>query len=222
MTLPFDVTQFFAAFAKYNTAVWPAQVVLLGMGAVAVAVAWHSKASAGMDRAVGAVVASLWVWMGLVYHVGFFRAINPAAVPFGALFVAQGLLLLWGGTLRHDLRFDVQPGVRSAAGAALLAYAFLIYPLLNAIAGHAYPAAPTFGLPCPTTIFTLGLLLWADGPRWSLLAVPLGWSVVGGSGAMLLHVPADYGLLAAGATVGVLSFYKPKPTPIPTALTSVS
>jgi len=221
MTLPFDVEQFFAVFARYNTAVWPGQVILLALAAGAVALAWHSQGDVWMDRAVATVLALLWIWMGVVYHIGFFRAINPAAVLFGALFVAEGLLLAWYGVLHHGLEFR-PTGARGAAGTALLAYAFFIYPLLNGLAGHRYPATPTFGLPCPTTIFTFGLLLWAEHRRWSVLVVPLVWSVVGGSAALLLRVPADVGLLAAGVVAGALSFYKPKPTPIPSALTSVS
>jgi uncharacterized protein DUF6064 len=221
MTLPFDVAQFFEVFARYNTAVWPAQVILLALAAGAVALAWRSESDAWMDRAVAAVLALLWVWMGVVYHLGFFRAINPAAAVFGALFVAEGLLLAWYGVVRHELRFR-PAGTRGAAGVALLGYAFLIYPFLNGLAGHRYPATPTFGLPCPTTIFTFGLFLWAEQRRWSLLAAPLLWSVVGGSAALLLRVPADYGLMAAGVIAGALSFYNPKPTPIPSALTSVS
>ncbi len=32
--------------------------------------------------------------MGGVYHLGFFRPIDPAAIGFGALFVLEGVLLL--------------------------------------------------------------------------------------------------------------------------------
>jgi hypothetical protein len=38
----------------------------------------------------------------------------------------------------------------------------VVYPLLGIRFGHSYPRAPLFGVaPCPTTIFTFGLLLWA-------------------------------------------------------------
>lgn len=36
--------------------------------------------------------------------------------------------------------------------------------------------------------------------RW-LLAVPLLWTVVGGSAAVMLSVPQDYGLIVAGLLV---------------------
>lgn len=47
-------------------------------------------------------------------------------------------------------------------------------PSLGVAIGHTYPAQPTFGLPCPTTIFTFGLLLWVRPPvPWSLLVIPV-------------------------------------------------
>lgn len=65
---------------------------------------------------------------------------------------------------------------------------------------------PLFGIaPCPTTIFTIGILLL--GPwhvaRW-LLLIPVLWTIIGGSAALLLNVPQDYGLLAA--FLAVLAF----------------
>ena len=57
-----------------------------------------------------------------------------------------------------------------------------------------------FGVaPCPTTIFTFGILLWAvkSVPAY-LLIIPLIWSIVGMSAAVNLRVPQDYGLVVAG------------------------
>lgn len=78
------------------------------------------------------------------------------------------------------------------------------------------PAMPTFGLPCPTTIYTLGLLLWAERPmpRW-LLTVPLAWSVLGASAARQLGVWEDLGLVAAGVLAGLLVFMPQTSGPSP-------
>lgn len=64
-----------------------------------------------------------------------------------------------------------------------------LYPLIGLIVTHPYPETPSFGVaPCPTTIFTLGLLLLVRHPRpWLLAAVPLLWSVLGGSAAFILN-----------------------------------
>ncbi len=109
------------------------------------------------------------------------------------------------GAVQRRLRFRFQPTLRGFAGALLLGYGLAAYPLLGYAAGHRYPATPTFGLPCPTTIYTLGLLLWAERPmpRW-LLTVPLVWSAIGASAALQLGVLEDLGLVVAGAVSLVL------------------
>lgn len=91
--------------------------------------------------------------------------------------------------------------------AVLLAYALVGYPLLGVALGHRYPATPTFGLPCPTAILTLALLLWAEPPvPKALLLVPLIWAAIGTSAAILLGVWQDLGLGVAGLVTGLLIF----------------
>jgi len=205
MTLPFDVAQFLAVFARYNEAVWPAQVVLTVLAVAAVGLALRARAWS--DRAVSGVLALFWIWMGLVYHVAFFSAINPAATVFGASFVLEGIALAALGGVAGRLRFRFRPSVQGGVGAVLLAYALVGYPLLGVALGHRYPATPTFGLPCPTTIFTLGVLLWAEPPvPQTLLLVPLIWSAIGTSAAILLGVRQDLGLGMAGLVTGLLIF----------------
>ena len=100
-------------------------------------------------------------------------------------------------------------------------FALLVYPLLGWAMGHRYPEVPTFGLPCPTTIFTIGTLLFARGavPR-SLLVVPVLWSAVGSSAAFTLGVYQDLGLLVAGvvavmAMTPVMTSRRPTPPTAP-------
>ena len=205
MRLPFTPEAFFDVFERYNEAVWPAQVALALLALVAVGLAVRGEGVA-RARGVAGVLALLWLWMGVVYHLAFFRAINPAAVAFGVAFVAQAALLVWYGVLRARLAFRPRLDARGVSGGLLLAYALVGYPLLGAALGHGYPASPTFGLPCPTTIFTLGLLLWAAPPApWPVLVIPLGWAIVGTSAAVQLGVREDFGLGVAALAVVVLT-----------------
>jgi hypothetical protein len=78
----------------------------------------------------------------------------------------------------------------------------MIYPVLGSVLGHGYPMAPTFGAPCPSTIFTFGILLWARPwvPLrlivipfvWAVLAAPaaIGWGVIEDGGMPLIAVVA--------------------------------
>lgn len=197
MDLPFSTEQFFEVFRRYNSGVWPAQVLLTGLGLLAALLAFRPRP--GSDRIVAGTLALVWAWMGAVYHIGFFRSINPAALAFGLLFLFQAILFLWYGVLRSDLRFRAPRSVAGLIGGSLLVMAFVVYPLLARSFGHLYPAAPTFGLPCPTTIATLGLILWLVPPvPLPLVAVPLVWSAVGTSAAVVLGVREDFGLGLAG------------------------
>jgi hypothetical protein len=61
------------------------------------------------------------------------------------------------------------------------------------------------GLPCPTTIFTFGLLLRSGRsvPLY-VLPVPIAWSLLGFSAAYSLGIWEDVGLLLAGLIGGFL------------------
>jgi hypothetical protein len=122
------------------------------------------------------------------------------------LFVLEGVLLIAVGGWQERLHIAWRPGIAGIAGAAMIAYALVVYPLLGYRLGHRYPAAPTFGVPCPTTILTLGLLAWAAPPRpWAVLAIPLAWSAVAVVAAVRLGVWEDLGLVVAGVLLGLLA-----------------
>ena len=203
MDLPFTVEQFTTVFERYNLAVWPAQILLGALGLIAVVLAARPRPHFG--RIVSLILGFFWIWMGLVYHLRFFAAINPAAHGFAALFALQGTAFLIVGTARGDLSFRYRQDIQGVTGALVLAYALVVYPLLGILFGHAYPAAPTFGLPCPTTIYTFGLLLWTGRkfPRL-ILAIPLIWSVIGFSAALTLGMVEDTGLLVTGLAATAL------------------
>lgn len=196
--LPFTRDQFLSVFATYNEATWPMPVVAYVLGFVVFVLAVRPSSAA--NRLVPVILAAMWMWTGIVYHGLFFRPINPAATIFAIAFVVQGALFLLHGRLVF-----ATSRARRWTGSVLVIYAMVLYPLLGLGAGHVYPAAPTFGItPCPLTIFTFGILLLAvEVPRW-LLIVPLVWSVIGGSAAILLAVPEDWMLLVSSVLAAVM------------------
>lgn len=194
--LPFSTEQFFAVFREYNEAVWPLQVLLVLLALCAIALIPIKRAWA--DHVISGVLSFLWIWVGVVYHVVFFAPINALAYAFAALSLAGAVLFLWS-SVRGQLRFEWRRNVRSGIGALLIVFALIVYPLWSWMTGHGYPLMPTFGLPCPTTIFTIGVLafLVAPYPRM-VLAVPIVWCLIGSQAAVLLAVPQDLGLVVAG------------------------
>lgn len=162
MQLPFTIEQFYGVFREYNSAVWPAQVSLVALAVVAVALVAVPRRWSG--AAISAILAFLWAWLGLAYHLAFFTAINPGAYAFAAVSLAGTIVFLWQGVLRRKLEFRVVPGARTVVGLILVVFALVVYPVWSYYAGHRYPALPTFGLPCPTTIFTVGVLAFLVAP----------------------------------------------------------
>jgi len=192
--LPFTESQFLEVFASYNSAVWPVVVALW------IATGWFSVVLfRGRTSAVAlSVLAAVhWAWSGAAYHAIFFARINPAAWLFAALFLAQALAFIWLGVVRRGLAFGGARGPRRVLAVLFVVYA-LAYPVLVLAFGHRFPGAPAFAVPCPTTLWTAGLLLTAAKPAPRLLyVVPIVWSVVGGSAAWLLGMTPDLMLLAA-------------------------
>lgn len=195
--MPFTTEQFFEVFVRYNQAIYPWQVIAVLAGVTAVALLWRDTRLATVG--VLLVLAAMWLVNGIGYHWLHFAPINPVARLFAAVFVAEALLLAWAALARTGLRLRPGGDLVSILGLVCIVFALAVYPALGWLAGHRYPAVPMFGVaPCPTTIFTIGVLL--QGPwrevRW-LLVIPGLWAAIGGSASVLLAVPQDFGLLAA-------------------------
>lgn len=202
MRVPFDVDQFFDVFRRYNEGVWPAQWILLTLALAAVLLAIRMRDNA---RSINAILALLWLWMGSVYHAAYFSAVTRAAIVFAVAFVVQAAIFAWLAVRRGSPSYRIRWSPGGVAGALLVLYGVVGYPLLTRALGHIYPFAPTFGVPCPTTIFTFGLLAWAErGMPRRVFLVPAAWSLIGLSAAVNLSMPADFGLPVAAVVMGVL------------------
>jgi hypothetical protein len=209
--LPFTRDQFLGMFEAYNQAIWPAQVVAYVLGTTAVALLiWRPR---GSDRLIAGVLAVFWLWLGAAFLLIAMRTIDggPGPLAFGVAFVLQGALWLLAGVFRQGLRFDARLTGSSILGWALITYALVIYPVLGVLAGHVYPRQPMFGVaPCPTVIFTFGVLLLtaARVPKY-LLIVPFAWAVTSGLSAPLnFGIYEDFGLVVAGVVGTALLIWR--------------
>ena len=194
--LPFTEPEFLGIFAAYNSALWPVAVALW-----LATLGFSVELLRGRARpvALSALAVVHWAWSAVAYHAFFFTRINPAAWIFALLFVAQTFAFAWFGMARGRLKFDWGRTPRHMLAGLFLVYA-LLYPALVLLSGHVLPRAPAFAVPCPTTLFTAGLLFTGvpPVPRW-LFVVPVVWSLIGGSAAVSLGMTPDLMLFVAGA-----------------------
>lgn len=212
MNIPFTIEEFLNVFRTYNESLWPIQIALYAIALIAFVLVFSKYKYS--SRIVSLILALLWTWMGVVYHIIYFAAINKAAYVFGGVFLLQASIFLYFGVFKQSIQLEFKLNATGVIALILIAYSLILYPLIGRALGHVYPQAPTFGVPCPTTIFTFGILLYSvHRIPWYIIIIPLLWSIVGFSAAMNLGIQEDYGLVMAGLlSAAILLFGKPKPS----------
>jgi Family of unknown function (DUF6064) len=209
MELPFTTEQFIELFKNYNQSVYPMQIVFYLLGTTVIILS--IKKTINADRIINIILSFSWLWMGIVYHLIYFTQINKAAYLFGDIFILQGLLFFYQGVLNNKLSYKFHFDKFGWTGALLIFFALVIYPFIGYIFGHVYPVSPTFGLPCPTAIFTFGILIWSDKKvPVTILIIPFLWSIIGFFAALKLGVYEDTGLLVAGILGTLITVYGTK------------
>ncbi len=207
MKPPFSLEQFLHVFRNYNLAVYPMQIVLYLLSGIAVYLVF--KPNPKSDKIINLILSFLWFWMAIVYHIIFFTAINKAAYIFGGLFIIQGMLFLIFGAFQNKVSFHFKNDKYAITGITLILFATIVYPVLGYFFGHIYPSSPTFGLPCPTTIFTFGfLLLNTNKCPITILIIPFIWSVIGFLAAFQFGILEDTGLIVASLLSVFLLMYR--------------
>jgi hypothetical protein len=206
--LPFTADVLYSSFEAYNRALWPLPILAFVLALAAILLTLRPVR--GGDRAIGALLAIAWLWVGVGYHLLHHAAIDFSAPLYGVFFVVQGLLLAWGAAVRDRLAFRFRADSFGCAGLALALGATILWPIANGLLGFGWQSVRLVGLaPAPTTIFTLGLLLLIDGRTPLYLAIiPVLWTLVAGATAWILSIPQDLCLPAAGLGALCLILWK--------------
>lgn len=204
MKLPFSTEEFLNVFGQYNSEVWPIQLILYLLAGIVLLVLFLNYGK--QDKVINLVLSLFWFWMGIVYHLIYFSEINPAALLFGGAFIIQALILAYFGILKRQIQYRLDKTVYGITGIIFAVFGLFIYPILSVSSGHIFPKMPTFGLPCPTIIFTIGILLFSiNRLPWYIYLIPLLWSLIGISAAITLSIKEDFALGIAGA-IGLVYF----------------
>ncbi len=192
MQPPFTEAQFLDAFRRYNQAVEPALWPLMLLALVVAGAALRGTTRS--MRVAFALLGLLWLWTAIAYHLAFFATLGTVGYLFGALFALQALLFLRLAAASRPPAPGAPSGARGAAALLLVLYALVGYPLVGMAWGHRFPASATFGTPCPTTIFTFGILLLAAPVPRTTLVIPALWSVIGSTAVLSFGMREDVGL----------------------------
>ena len=202
-----DPDLFREVLLKYNREMWTLVYITYGMGLVSLFTIVFKPAAARW--VVSVTLSALWLWSSIVFFVLKFSEVTPIFYAGSVLFFIQSVLFILAGSgkgLRHTLKFGRKPGGGSGAlGIFAVMYALILYPLIGSISGYALTEGPWFGIaPCPLTIFTVGMLLLADGKvSRSLLVIPFIWAVMGVIPVFRYGLLADIGAIFFGV-VGIL------------------
>ncbi len=204
---PITFEQFLKLITGYNQAVWPMQIVayILGITALFFAI----KETKYSSRIISAILSFFWLWVGIVFSLMFVSKIWKLNIVTGIMFIIQAILFLILGVFKPNIPFRFRPDVYGVIGIIFIAYAIIGYPIIEYLIGRSYSQFLYIGIfPCPTIVFTFGLLLWMAKklPKY-ILIIPFIISIEGIL-AIPLGVYEDIGMVIAGLLGTVMIFYR--------------
>jgi len=194
--LSFNLEEFLIVLEHYNLSVWPLQIFAYIFGILAIF--FSIKRIKYSNKIILAIMSFYWFWNGIVFCPIYWAPTYKYAYIFGALCIIQGFLFL-SSVIKSNISIHFQANLYSIIGMLFIIYAMAGYSLFGYFLGHVYPQFFPFGLvPCPTAIFTFGILLLTN-KRFSkyFLVVPLIVSI-GGFLAVYRGILEDIGLIIAG------------------------
>lgn len=202
----FTLDQFLEMLSRYNRIFWPLQIAAYVLGAAAVLLTVHPTRHSG--RIICAILALMWLWVGIVFNLGYFIDLYPMALSFAVLFVIEAGILIYFGVIKANLPFKIKLDTVGVAGGLLVLYSMAGYPAIEYLLGRGYPGLLPFGMaPCPMAVFTLGMLLWSSKkPKWYVITIPVMYSL-SGLVPVSRGIVEDYGLFAAGLVTIFIVIY---------------
>jgi hypothetical protein len=201
--LLFTPRTYYRLFELYNTAIWPAQIFALALGAAIVPLS--RRASAASGRSIAGILAPFWLWVAIGFHAARYATINSAAVYVAWIFGLEAALLIGMGMTPGRLVFGPPGDPAGRAGLTIFLFALVVEPLVGPLLGRGWRQVEVFGVaPDPTAVATLGILLLGRGRgRGWLMVIPAIWCAI--TGATLLAMKAqDFWIPPVAAAFAVL------------------
>ncbi len=190
--LLFDPVVYTRLLAQYNIDIWPFSVFLFFLATVSATLTIYRPV--GSDRIVAGILAGLWLWIGIVFHLGYYSAINCAAWGFGIIFILQGGLWFWRGVVLNQLEFVYPNGLLGAFVTSFFLFS-LFFPLLASVYfANSKVVVPFFGVsPDWVLVFTLTIFLTVEkNTSLHLKVFPVFWCIVTSITAFLIGIAENW------------------------------
>jgi len=199
-----DAEVFFNNVSTYNVSIFPMQIITLVV-AVILTYLLFVKPSTIVSKLIKIYLSFTFVWFALMFPFeGVFKII------FGLVHIVIAILFFIDiFTAKIEFKFPETSGKRYFMF-FLIFSAFALYPLIEYMSGHLYPKILLFGVaPCPTTIFSLALLIGAVPKVGKIIFILLIFPAIfsGLSTPIMLGLWADLLLLFTGV-YGLITLVK--------------
>ncbi len=194
---------FWNTIADYNAATWPAQLLLVGIGAV-LTLLLYKRPSPAVRSAMKIYMAVLNFWIAGVYYLVWCRPreYHDLLALFWAI---MGCIWLYDLAVKHA---SLERTGHHTIFARVLFVMPLVYPLCSLALGREFPMITSPVMPCSVAVFTVGLMLAFSERVNIVLAMFLcHWALIGLSKVYFFGIPEDY-LLACSVVPALYLFFR--------------
>ena len=200
--LSFSLKEFLIVLESYNLDIWPLQIIAYVL--ILLVLFISLKPTKYSVKIVLVVLSFFWLFTGIVFCFIYWVPNHIFGYIFGIFCVLQGLLFLYS-IRRSDITIALPNKTKIIIGILFITYAIIGYQIFGYYLGHIYPKFFAVGLvPCPTTIFTLGIFLIINKSiPIKYFVIPLMISI-GGFLAAYNGIYEDIGLVIVGILVTIL------------------
>ena len=155
--LSFSLEEFLLVLESYNLDIWPLQIIAYVL--ILLVLFISLKPTKYSVKIVLVILSFFWLFTGIVFCFIYWAPSHIFGYIFGICCTVQGLLFLYS-VIRSDITISSPDKTYMLIGILFILYAMIGYQVLGYYLDHIYPKFFAVGLvPCPTTIFTLGIFL---------------------------------------------------------------
>jgi hypothetical protein len=195
-------------FESYNKRIFPLQIV---MAVIAIGLVGSVFFVPGVTTTIllNAFLSITFGWIGVAFL--FLMGDMKQRIPFvpyatAATYLPLVVIFIIDIFSKQAAYKIPLPGWRLDVSLFIMFWGIILYPLSGYVIGHRYPRVPLFGaMPCPTNIFTIGMLtaFASNSLEITALFILSSMAIIGAVKAAILgydgeRIREDFALLVSG------------------------